>query len=804
MIDNKSIFRYLGGTFPPQKLATSEKGVEWQRECVNSIIGKASAFNIQAGGRRTTRDNKVRNYNLINSILDPADFQSVISSIGQTETSEIIKDPAKLRPFNMFYPIHQQLLGEDLKRPFPFRVYASNGSIVEEKTKEKKEAIVSELLKGYRQKLRQTSVPELEEEEVNLDQVIKDYGSSFYHKKELLANKYLKSLYRTCELDITFRDGFSHAIIVAEEIYKITEIGGQPSVRVVDPLQIEFDLPTGASKLEDAYWVREERQMTLAEVLDEFSDDLTDAQVKELEDVGSSFSNGFSAHSDIPGLASFSSGDEGLDRYGSAVGRAISNISTYDVHTVCWRSYKKTPYLEGTGKDGTPFKILVDESRKLTPEEKKKGFSIKVFWITEVWEGTKVGHMFLKANPMQVRYSSMSNPKSAKMPYVGNVYNSLNSLATSVIDLIRPLNYLKIIIMYRLERELAKAKGKKITIDKAKIPKNMSLEEWFYYLDVQDVEFIDTSQTGAGAPNLAYNTYKDHDLTISSNAVQYLNIIQYLDSEIFRITGMSNARMGTPTADGLGVNQMSMTQSYAITENLFYQHNDIKKRVLGHLLLLAKYCYSDSDNIKFQHMNGDLMTEIIEMDGGVFADSDFDIFITNSIKENKIFATIESLASTAMQQQAITMTEFIKALKSESSTEMEVVLGNAEQRRQEQEQSMKQQGLEIQKQGNEIAQMKIQSDKEERQLDRDKDIEVARIKAGSDLERATLGMNNNQQLEAEQKMATENGKTMTQQRQINVDAALKIAELKVKNHEINTNFEIAKENKLPSETKNKK
>jgi hypothetical protein len=797
MNTNKILFQTAAVGFPPQKIASSKKGKEWQRQCMDAIIGKAALLN-QQGGRRTDRNSKIRNYNLLNSILDPNDFQSVVSSLGYTEDT-LANDPAKLRPFNMFYPIHQQLIGEDLKRPFPFTVYASGGSIVEEKDRMKKEAVVTELLKGFRQKVKRTANPDVEEEEVNLDQVVKDYGSSYYHKKEVLANKYLKSLYKTCELDITFRDGLSHAIIVAEELYKVTKVNGQPSVRVVDPLQIEFDLPTGSSKLEDAYWVREERQMTLAEVIDEFAEDLTDEQISELEELGGNHMQGYSPTTDFPGVISNDIDIRNTERYGSAQGRSVGTITTFDVHNVCWKSFKKTPYLEGIDDSGIPFKVLVEENRKLTSEEKKKGYKINVLWITEVWEGVKIGYLHLKANPTEVRYASMSNPKAAKLPYVGTVYNALNSLATSIIDLIRPLNYLKIIIIYRLERELAKAKGKKIVIDKAKIPGDMSWDEWFYYLNEQDVEIIDTSKIGSGSPNLAYNTYKDHDLTISSNATQYLGIIQYIDNEIFRITGMSSARMGTPTQDGLGVNQMAMTQSYAITENLFYQHNDVKKRVLSHLLLLAKYCYADTENVKYQQMNGDLLTEIIEMDGGIFADSDFDIFVMNSIKENKIFATIEALATTAMQQQSITMTEFVKALKSESSAEMEAVLGKAEERKQQQQEAFQQQSLQVQQEKNEIEKQRMEIERQEKQLDRENQVLIAEIKSGSDIQRTMLGLNDNAENQANRTFALDAAKSQTENRKVDVEAALKIAELKTKVYDADTKLKIAKENKLPGE-----
>ena len=52
-----------------------------------------------------------------------------------------------------------------------------------------------------------------------------------------------------------------------------------------------------------------------------------------------------------------------------------------------------------------------------------------------------------------------------KLGYIGTAYNNLNSESISLIDRMKPYQYLYNIIMYRMELDLASDKGKKFCIE---------------------------------------------------------------------------------------------------------------------------------------------------------------------------------------------------------------------------------------------------------------------------------------------------------------------------------------------------
>jgi hypothetical protein len=69
----------------------------------------------------------------------------------------------------------------------------------------------------------------------------------------------------------------------------------------------------------------------------------------------------------------------------------------------------------------------------------------------------------------------MDNPNSRKLPYVGTRYSDDNSESKSLIDLMKPLQYMSTVIWYRIELALARDKGKVPVMDVTQIPKSMGI-----------------------------------------------------------------------------------------------------------------------------------------------------------------------------------------------------------------------------------------------------------------------------------------------------------------------------------------
>ena len=99
----------------------------------------------------------------------------------------------------------------------------------------------------------------------------------------------------------------------------------------------------------------------------------------------------------------------------------------------------------------------------------------------------------------------MNNPSEVKSGYVGFIYNERNSESISLIDRMKPFQYLYNIIYYRTELALAKSKGKVALMDISQIPsaEGWDVSKWMYYLESMGVMFINSREEGNRSRDVA-------------------------------------------------------------------------------------------------------------------------------------------------------------------------------------------------------------------------------------------------------------------------------------------------------------
>nr|UWD62742.1 MAG: hypothetical protein [Bacteriophage sp.]DAE46204.1 MAG TPA: portal protein [Caudoviricetes sp.] len=111
---------------------------------------------------------------------------------------------------------------------------------------------------------------------------------------------------------------------------------------------------------------------------------------------------------------------------------------------------------------GTPQVQIADESYKKIGNE----LSVEPDWIVEVWEGYRAGSdLYFGIQPIEYQHVSIDNPNSQKLPYCGCVYSNTNSKPRSLVSILKPLQYMYIVLWYRLELAIARDKGKVVNMD---------------------------------------------------------------------------------------------------------------------------------------------------------------------------------------------------------------------------------------------------------------------------------------------------------------------------------------------------
>lgn len=683
-------------SFPRQKLARSQKDEEWGKQNVDFIIGLSTSYSLSAGYNSFQK--KKINYDLYNSIIDPDDFKYVTNPYGLKE-----EFPARLQNYNIITPKLKLLEGEEIKRPFNFRVIAVNEDAVSQIEEQKKELMLQYLEQDLVQQLQQSGIniqqpnPQMQQ---TPEQVQKYSTYSLNDMREVTANRLAKYLIKQQNLEYKFNKGFKDSLITSEEFYYVGIENGEPIAEVVNPLDFDYDKNPDKDFIEDSQWGAHTKYCTPSEVLDAYGSDLTEEDVNAID----SGTTGVAGQTRMP--------------MGPATGPIVPMSYTrpnFDnthrsgyvrVTRVEWKSMRKIGFL--TSYDPQTLEkseTIVDETYKVV---KENGETVEWIWINEVWEGTKIGQaIYTRIRPKMIQYRSIDNPSHCKLGFVGAVSNGRNSQPTSLVDLVKHHQYLYNIIMYRMELEIAKAKGKKMVMDIAQIPRSqgIDIDKWMYYFDTAGLAFINSFEEGKGkfqGQTSAFNQFAGIDMSLSQSVAQYIHILEKIEDMASELMGVTRQRLGAITSsETVGGVERSVTQSSHVTEPLFYLHNEVKKNVLTQLLDCAKLAYSEGKKINY--ILDDMGRNIINIDNE-FINADYGIFVTNSAKEVKALDDLKSLANQAISSGMITLKEAATIIFSESVSQVENIIDQAvekadadKQAEQQHEQQLQAQNLQNQK-----------------------------------------------------------------------------------------------------------
>ncbi len=497
-------------------------------------------------------------------------------------------------------------------------------------------------------------------------------------------------------------------------------------------------LPHNSSFIDDADVIVEHTWMSVGQILDMFHEELTTDQIYYLERGVASMAGGsadglnyetprtiFTA--DIPEIDSVRDIAVGYNFY-------ANNRGNVRVIKCVWKSKRKIGIIEYTDPNtGEEFeRVIVDETYKPLPGEK-----VEWKWINEYRQGTKIANdIYVDMKPCRVQRRSMTNICECKSPYVGTIYNARNAKAISLMDRLRPYQYLYNIIYYRTELALAKSIGKVAVFDTAKIPKDIGgIDKWLYYLQALNIAFensFEESAKGEKVGALPTSTgAKALDLEQGQYIDMHIKLLTYIEQKVEELSGVTRQRKGqTMSSELVGNVQNSVAQSSLITEKWFEIHNQTKRRALEALLDVAREAYKDSSQRNIQYVLDDMSTEMLKFNGSEFASSEYGLFVTNSARDNKALNDLANLTQIGLQADKLNFTQVIDILMSDSVAEtrrkIEKFEADREAARQQELQAQQQQVQQMQ-------QMQMQQRQQEMEFEQ-KRLELDQYKIDSDNE----------------------------------------------------------------------
>lgn len=737
--------------FPQQMLPISKKTKEWRKSCL--LWANQKTFFNYSLVRKSVIHKKI-NYDLLNGRLHMSDLELVLNP-DQIKAGYI---PDRIQHYPIMNSKLNVLRGEEAKRVFDYRVIVTNPNAISEIEDNKK----NELLQRLQEAISDTNLSE-DEFNLKMEELNDYYTYEWQDIREVRANELLNHYVKEYDIPLLFNNGFMDALAVGEEMYQVDIVGGEPLIDRLNPLKVRIFKSGYSNKVEDADMIILEDYWSPGRVIDTFYDVLSPKDIKYIETVPDYIGQGavdgmdniderygFVNANMIGDEITISNGTYFFDPANLFTEGIANSLLPYDlagnlrVLRLYWKSKKKILKVKSYDPE------TGEEVYNFYPEtyvvDKYNGEEAQSFWVNEAWEGTMIGNeIFVNMRPRLVQYNRLNNPSRCHFGIIGSIYNLNDSRPFSLVDMMKPYNYMYDAIHDRLNKALASNWGSILEMDLSKIPAGWDVDKWMYYAKVNHIAVIDSFREGtigASTGKLAGGLNNAGKGMIETNIGNYIqqqvNYLEFIKMEMAEVAGISKQREGQVSSrETVGGVERATLQSSHITEWLFTIHDDVKKRVLEAFLETAKIALKGR-NMKFQYILSDTSTKVMEIEGDEFAEADYGLVVDNSQGTQELQQKLDVLAQAALQTQALSFSTITKLYTSASLAQKQRLIEKDEREIRERQQQAQQQQLESQQQ---IAQMQMQQkqaeldQKEEANIrDNQTKIIIAQIQSGSDEE----------------------------------------------------------------------
>lgn len=728
------------GMFPKQKLSYKSKNVKWAAKCV---AWGADRNVIQYSPVRNSVRHQQINYDLLNGKIHMDDIKMTVNPYNMT--AGFI--PEKIQHYPIMNSKLRVLHGEESKRVFDYRVVVTNPNAITDMQEGKK----AEIMQRMQQIIADNSSSE-EEFQQNAQQL--EYWSNYTYKdfREIRANAILSHYSREQNFTAIFNAGFMDAMAVGEEIYQVCVIQGEPVLRKLNPRKVRVYQSGFSNKIEDADMIVIEDYWSPGRIVDTYCDILKPKDIDYIENYFMK-KQGLSTdgqYDDTAGFINVSDIDDNQATIHDLFGENeynIENSMPYDFYgniRVCqvfWKSYRKIQKVKSydpqTGEE--TFTLHTEDYIPNTDA----GEESTVMWINQAWQGVKIGEsLYVNMGPCPIQFNRINNPSRCHFGIIGSIYNINDDKPYSMVDIMKPYNYMYDVVYDGLLKLLSRNHGKIIRLDFAKIPEKWGIDKWLTILKTAGVAVEDSFKEGnrgmatgklAGSLNNASSGVVDAEM--SQSILAQIQILEFIKNEMSEVAGISKQREGQiSNRETVGGVERATLQSSHITEWLFVTHDDLKKRVLEAFIEVSKAA-AKGRTIKFNYILPDSSNRLMEVDGDEYAECDYGIVVDNSPESQELKANLPQLVQAGLSSKMTTFSSAMKIWSTQSLAEKQRMIEYDERMMQQQQQQQMQMQQEAQqKQIEENLRMKSMELEQQdmlNQRDNETKILVATIQANS-------------------------------------------------------------------------
>lgn len=725
------------------------------------------------------------NYDLMSNKINETDFKHLTNPFD----SKTFKLPAKLTHRDIITGKIKVLQGMEMRRPFVWKVVATNSEATTRKEQEYSNRIrnfvVNSIMNPITQQINQQYQQQIEElskdknnpqaqqqiqeiqskiqEEIKIqtpEEVLKYMEREHQDPLEVMTNQILEYLIQEKDIQRKFNKGWYHNMVSGYEVYELVIKNNEPQVEVLNPLFFRWIKGADTEFFEDGEAAIYEYDWSFNQIATFFGKELTDKEIDELKT--KSFGSGYYNSKDQRLLIDWNKPDKNTrQNIGIRVYRAV------------WKGLRSVPILTYLDESGEENEMLVDDSYELNIEN--GDIKIENEWLPEVYETYILpGNIFKRMRPVPGQFRDINRLYECKLPFRGGICEDINTDSISIVGRAKLWNYMYNVIWWRIDLLMASDKGKKILMNINSVPSDSGIDVkmWQEYFESTPYAWFDPNEEGMEGYQDVNMIAKVIDMSLVSQINDYIKLAQEIKFECGESLGISRQTEGQiQERDSVYGTKTAVQQSATLLEPYFNFHDIIKKNVLTGLIELAKVAFEDTKGKTLQYVLDDESVKMFTIDGALMSNASMGLYIQNSLEIETIKDTVKQLAHAALQNQQMKMSSIISIFKEKNLTVMEENLKVSEKKMEEQLMQSQQQQQQHEK---EMQQLLEQS--KERDFEKQKELII--LKGEVDLRNKTA--------EAAMTAASYNPDTDKDNDGVNdfVEMAKKIADTKLKENQL--------------------
>ena len=708
---------------------------EWAKQCVDYVDSLYLPYRDRNRLKRLQM-----NYDLYNGHGEKA-----MMDYGKSENERILAEEGIMSGYEgvQHHPIIDQiakaLVGEQQLRPFDAIAFDSSGYTLNDKKRKKlalyQDHIQQTIVEPMKAQVTQQYMMEMgikdpyslspeqqQEFSKEVDQRIKfstpkeieDYMRKDYKSpQEIQAQKLLDFLLDYLDLKFTTDEGFKHAVITGEEIYRVGIRHNMPFVELVDPMGFYNISRPNSFFIEDSIAAKYEQYVLLSDVYNWHGDEIGTKQlIKDKLDAYASGDFGEKVIDDqiyrspsrlenIPNIMT-KAGQEGLKSLFQEYSVSKKGGDLRYTH-VTWKALRRLKRICRV-TEGEKKHFWVDESYTFNPL--KGDVSQKEAWVPEVWQAIKIDDdIYLDIGPVPYQHRSVDNPWDVKLPYIGAQYSKLmnNTENVAPMDLAKPWQYKFNLQMAKIHEMEAADMGKVFLTSFHAKPKDWSWQKYILMAKYGKIIPVDLQQEGVTPADA--QIFKGIDLSTVNDLAGKLQYLEFIRNQISLSMSYNPSRLGMQ-ANSVSVsnNQQNIVQSSYQTYDIYNMHNKIVENLLNSLINCARIAFKENGPMR-SYILDDMSIAELELDWEMINRLDLGVKVRNSSQDFENILQVKQQAQAMIQNGLISFPELIRLQWAKSGADIMNIAENAEERNakmrqeaQQAEQEQMQQQAQIQQQ----------------------------------------------------------------------------------------------------------